>query len=408
VPLGYDSIDKKLVVNGAEAEIVQTLFGLYLQYASVRRVKEEADRMGLRTKMRKPNNSVRGGGERFTRGHIYKLLSNPIYVGEIAHKGERFSGLHEPIIDRETWIAVQEQLKRNAVNRRSGTNASNPSLLAGMLIDEDGNRMSPSHASKAGRRYRYYVSRPAAEKTPDADTGWRLPASAIEEVVLDGVCALLRDGLRLTDALNLTGTSMKGRLAHASRLGNRLFNASPAEQRTFLLDVAKRIEVGHHCVGIVLRTQSLHTLVCHGGPDVEEAETGKQDNEEFRIDLPVAFRRRGAEMKLVITDDRERSPTPDPRLIAAVAQGCRWFAEIRGGNARSVTYLAKKHAKDRTDIGRAIPFAFLAPDIVEAILNGRQPTELTAARLKRVRNLPVSWAEQRHLLGFMPRAPKTV
>ena len=179
VPLGYDVFDRKLIVNETEAETVRTLFRLYRQHANVRLVKEEADRRGLRTKLRRPNNGRRNGGEPFTRGHIYKLLANPIYVGEIVHKGERHGGEHEAIIDRETWDAVQKQLKRNAVVRHINSNAKAPSLLAGMLFDEDGIRMVTSHASKAGRRYRYYVSKPATGKSPDADTGWRLPAPMI-------------------------------------------------------------------------------------------------------------------------------------------------------------------------------------------------------------------------------------
>ena len=154
VPLGYDVIERKLIVNGTEAETVRALFQLYVQYANVRLVKERADLHGLRTKRRKPNDGRRQGGEPFTRGHIYKLLSNPIYVGEIAHKGERHAGEHKAIIDRKTWDAVQEQLGRNAVDRHLNANAKAPSLLAGLLFDEDGNRMAPSHASKAGRRYR--------------------------------------------------------------------------------------------------------------------------------------------------------------------------------------------------------------------------------------------------------------
>ena len=105
-------------------------------------------------------------------------------------------------------------------------------------------------------------------------------------------------------------------------------------------------------------------------------------------------------MNLVITDERDRSAAPDRHLIAAVSQGRYWLAQIMGGEIKSITELAKRDGADRTDIGRAIPFAYLAPDIVEAILDGRQPAELTAARLKRVRDLPVSWAEQRQVLGF--------
>ena len=111
VPLGYDVTDRKLVINEAEAETVRTLFRLYAQYANVRLVKEEADRRGLRTKSWKPNNGQRRNGGPFAPGHIYRLLSNPIYAGEIAHKGERYPGEHEALVDRKTWEAVQSQLQ---------------------------------------------------------------------------------------------------------------------------------------------------------------------------------------------------------------------------------------------------------------------------------------------------------
>jgi len=105
-------------------------------------------------------------------------------------------------------------------------------------------------------------------------------------------------------------------------------------------------------------------------------------------------------MKLVITDDRHATPTPDPKLITAIAQGRAWFAEITDGRAGSISELAQRHGVDRTDVGRMISFALLAPDIVQAILEGRQPVDLTPARLRRVRDLPDSWSEQRKFLEF--------
>ena len=403
VPLGYDVIDRKLIINETEAKTVRTLFQLYQQHANARRVKEEADNLNLRTKNRKPNNGRRQGGMPFRHGHIYSLLSNPIYVGDIAHKDERYVGEHEAIIDRETWDAVREQLRRNAVVRHHASNAKAPSLLAGLLFDEDGNRMAPSHASKAGRRYRYYFSKLARKKSPDADAGWRLPAPMIEDVVLNGIRSFLCDRLRLIKRLNLSNASpahLGSTLKGAAQLADRIAESGPAEQRRILLQMLESIEVGGDRVGIVIRTDALRSMLSEGAPKQKDRKRTGQPEHTFTLDLPVSFRRRGVEMKLILTDDSIRSPSPDPRLIATIAQGRRWFAEIRGGKANSLTELAERQGVDRTDIGRAISLAFLAPDIVEAIFDGRQPVELTAARLKRVRDLPVSWAEQRGVLGF--------
>jgi DNA invertase Pin-like site-specific DNA recombinase len=403
VPLGYAAIDRKLVVDEAEAETLRTLFRLYLKHANVRLVKQDADRLGLRTKARKPHNGRRRGGAPFTRGHIYQLLANPIYLGEIVHKGLRYPGQHEAIIHRETWEAVQAQLKRNAVVRRCGFNTKTPSLLAGLLVDEDGERMTPSHASKAGRRYRYYVSRPATEKSSNAGATWRLPAKEIEGVVLNGIGVLLRDRLRLIECLKLSKESpghLKALLAKAARLTDRMTPAGPAEQREFLLEVVDNIEVREDRIRIVLRAHTLRAMMGKASPEKERGEMARENERAFTVDLPVMVKRRGAELKLVVTDDRRAPPLPDAKLIAAVAQGSRRFAEIRDGNARSVSELARRHGVDRSDVGRMIRLAFLAPDIVEAILEGRQPVDLTAARLTRLSDLPVSWAEQRRLFGL--------
>ena len=160
VPLGFDVKDKKLIVNDVEAETVRTLFRLHLDLGSVTLVKQEADRLGLMTKVRKPTTRSRPSGADFTRGHLYSLLATPIYVGDVVHKGERYKGLHEAIIDLETWDAVQSRLKANAVRRRVASNSKSGSWLAGLLYDDTGQLMGPSHAVKAGRRYRYYISRP--------------------------------------------------------------------------------------------------------------------------------------------------------------------------------------------------------------------------------------------------------
>src|SRR5215471_14915903 len=157
-PLGYDARERKLVINPAEAETVRRIFALYRELGCVRRVKDEADRLGLHTKRAARADGAERGGKPFTRGHLYAVLSNPIYIGQIAHKGELYPGQHPALIDAETWAAVRDRLAAKASDHRRKATASEPSLLAGLLVDARGERLTPTHAVKKGRRYRYYVS----------------------------------------------------------------------------------------------------------------------------------------------------------------------------------------------------------------------------------------------------------
>src|SRR5271155_769484 len=158
VPLGYDASGRALVINPAEAATVRRIFALYRELGCVRRVKEEADRLGLRTKCTTSPNDTERGGKPFSRGHLYTLLSNPIYTGQIAHKGELHPGQHPALIDNESWSAVRKQLAANMSDHRRKAKAAEPSLLAGLLVDARGERLTSSHAVKKGRRYRYYIS----------------------------------------------------------------------------------------------------------------------------------------------------------------------------------------------------------------------------------------------------------
>ena len=197
IPLGYEPKGRTLVINDAEAETVRTLFKLYLELGNVRRVQAEADRLGLRSKVRTKRDGSVYGGKPFGRGALYAILANPLYVGEIGHHGERYPAAHPPVVDQSTWNAAQAQLTENAIRRRSRTNAKMPSPLAGRLVDEEDRPLLPSHASKNGRRYRYYVSRDRS-----VGGGWRLPAAEIETLVVNAVAALLKNRSALCARLN--------------------------------------------------------------------------------------------------------------------------------------------------------------------------------------------------------------
>src|SRR5947207_10073948 len=143
VPLGYDASERTLVINSAEAETVRRLFALYRELGCVRRVKEEADRLGLATKRSTTASGSERGGGPFSRGHIYRLLLNPIYIGQIAHKGQLYPGQHRALIDTETWTALRDRLAANATNHRRKAGAAESSLLAGLLVDASGERLTP-------------------------------------------------------------------------------------------------------------------------------------------------------------------------------------------------------------------------------------------------------------------------
>ncbi len=130
-PLGYDVRDHKLVINPAEAATVKHIYERYLELGSVRLLRGDLERHGIISKVRVSKNGVRSGGRQFSRGALYELLSNPIYLGEIRHKKERHPGQHEPILGRELWEKVQRRLRDQAATHRERPTKAPPSPLAG-------------------------------------------------------------------------------------------------------------------------------------------------------------------------------------------------------------------------------------------------------------------------------------
>ena len=146
VLLGYDVKDRKLVVNRIEADAVNQIFRLYVELGTVRRLQDELDRLGIVTKRRVHKTGKRTGGKPFSRGNLYQILSNPIYIGRIPHKGEAYPGEHGAIVDPDTWQAAQNRLAQNAVWRTRKTNVGSSFLLIGKVFDENGDPLYLSQA----------------------------------------------------------------------------------------------------------------------------------------------------------------------------------------------------------------------------------------------------------------------
>src|SRR5246127_4658830 len=152
VPLGYEARERQLVINEAEATTVRHLFTRYCELGSVRLLKEELDRNGVRSKIRVSKDGVESGGQAFSRGALYNLLRNPIYVGEIRHKGVCHPGQHAPIVDRAIWDKVAKLLLERTTGSGARSSSTKSCVLIGKLFDESGAGLTPSHAVKGDRR----------------------------------------------------------------------------------------------------------------------------------------------------------------------------------------------------------------------------------------------------------------
>jgi site-specific DNA recombinase len=399
-PLGYDVENKQLVVNESEAKVIRDLFRLYLEIGSVRRLKLAANERGLQTKSYTYKDGRSVGGKSFSRGHLYALLSNPIYIGEVRHRGKRYPGQHKAIVDPDIWHGVQNLLASNAVRRKRRENVTETSLLTGLLYDETGDRLSPSHATKQDKRYRYYISHRLMQSHAEGQEGWRLPARELETTIVRALTDVLEDPQRIVDLAtgdNPDPILIRTIRAKAQRLADRLTSDHPVEQVECLRQIVVRVDIRPGRLSIELNHKKmLQMLECSDNADSNREDVRKP----MAIDVPFAIRRRGVEARIVLDNGRSDQPQPDYKLIEAVAKAHDWFEQMNSGRASSVQEIAASEGMARSDVSSALPLAFLAPDIVSAILAGTQPIDLTWERLKRAVPLPSCWHKQRRILGF--------
>lgn len=155
VPLGYDVQGRKLIVNNSEAECVRGIFKRYVQLGCVSKLKTHLENDGVKSKQRISQAGRQTGGVTYSRGALYRILQNRIYLGEIEHRGQIYPGEHKAIVPRELWERVEARLQSNNRTHKNGSRAATPSLLVGLIFDQQGNRFTPAHAVKNGKRYRY-------------------------------------------------------------------------------------------------------------------------------------------------------------------------------------------------------------------------------------------------------------
>jgi site-specific DNA recombinase len=400
VPLGYDLKDRHLILNEQEAEHVREIFRLYLEFNCVKKLKAHLDKRGVKSKIRVSSSGRSSGGATYSRGALYKILQNRIYLGEIPHKGKSYPGEHAPVLDRELWEKVRTLMAENVRARRHGTNASAPSLLRGLLYDEDGNRFTPSHAVKRGKRYRYYISQRVIKDAAlaSAQPG-RIPAREIEKVVLnelksffssaDQVVSALADA---DDDLATTQTLIESAVGYAKRLEEN----SPSTLSEMLEMIVTRILVHQGSVEIQLNRAKLRAqLLGADGTDPQAQDTMNDRNQQpLVLSIDTRLKRCGGEMRLIIpSTSADRAPSNAvPALIKAISRAHEWVRLIVAGEYKDLWAITVASGLSARYVRRIISGAFLAPEIVEAIVKGRQAPEVTLAAL--LDEVPLSWADQ--------------
>ena len=393
VPIGYDVRERKLLVNESEAKNVRQIFERYLEIGSVRLLKKDLDSRGIMSATRASRKGNTRGGKPFSRGALYNVLSNPIYVGEIRHRNERHPGQHDAIVSRELWERVQQQLGSRAVRRGEGRKTEAPrSPLAGKLFDESGEPLYVQGAAKGQCRYRYYVSRRLVRgESKDPEHAWRISAPEIEQTVSAAAREILSDRAALALALEESGTDpdrLKPFLESAQAWIERL--RSETEGGSALSELTERVELSREGFRLTLKLPLL------------PAETGSRaptDHLSLKKLLPMQVKRRGVEMRMVLEGDSAPSRVDLP-LLKAVARARRWSQDLIAGHVQSVDELAKRERLDGRSLRRLLQLGFLSPRIVEAIAAGRQPLDLTVIGLTRRIDLPLLWSAQEQVLGM--------
>lgn len=377
VPLGYEADGRTLKINEEEAATIRTLYELYLEQGLIREVKERAEGLGLRSRRRVRGAGRVSGGAPFDRGHIHHLLSNPIYVGRIRHKGQVYEGQHPAIIDPSIWDQVQQMLTDGAQKARGTKRKAPRSLLVGKLFDETGDRLTPSHSRKNGKRLRYYIShrlvKDRSRKHPDA---WRLPAEQLEGLIAD----LVRKHLHRHDG--------------ATRLLRDLAASEVAEKSTML----GAVQQTNHCLHLIDRVDlSPGTLTVHLSSgeltQVLECDTDRIREYELTLTSPFRMRRRGVELKLHLGD---ASPEVDRTLVHNIVKAQKWMSMIIGG--KTSLEIAQAEGTSKRRVQDVVDLAMLAPDILDAIVGGEQPDGLTSDTIIKS-GVPAEWSEQRKLFA---------
>lgn len=390
VPMGYDVRDRHLFINEGEATTIRRVFQLYLEVGNVPALLDRLKAENILTAPRLSAKARKYGNQNFTRGHLYNLLSNPIYIGRVPHKTISYPGQHAAIIDPKTWAAVHAQLSTNTQGPRSRRKRAEAEthLLAGLLTSEAGNRFIATHANKGSRRYRYYVEDVAAGKTPR-----RLPAHEIETATVAALRAYLMDRQQVAHDLgDVSSDQIAGALKQALGLADVLAGRPGAAQHALLRRLITKVRYRDDRIEIEIARRQLHqALEIRDSGAADWPSNIDPEADKILYSTPVLIRRRGLQLKVVLPG--QDNAKLDHKLIAAIARARGWAQRLASGEVGSITTIAAEEKLSLGYVSDNLRLAYLAPRIVEQILSGKISPNLLPRTVGRT-TLDLSWKDQ--------------
>jgi site-specific DNA recombinase len=405
-PLGYDLRLGKLLPNGLEAPAVRCIFETYVATGRVSEVHKRLMALGHRRKIWKAKSgSVRGGGP-IALSSLHHILRNPAYIGEVTHKGQRYPGLHEPIVDRTLWDAAQVVLKR----REQFKPRLPDHVLTGILFDSHGRRMYARNFSSGARNrvkaVRYYESPVGTGALGESIRRVRAQADQLEAIVLEALKALLSDRIRIRPILmqaNIFGSLLDDLTCYAPAAASRLGKLGIRQLSVALKSLVTRIEVAEDCVRVIIRALALAKFIGWDGVGffkLSDLELARASRLQVLV-IPVAMLRQRRTSWLPI-EKKTSCGCPDTRLIQLIKEARSAHELLLCERDKSVHEIARLARRRVGSFSRLVRLNYLAPDILTAIVDGAQPPTLTRRRLIEC-DLPIDWELQRRVLGFPPK-----
>lgn len=388
VPIGYEIADKKLVIEKNFALVIKIIYEKYLELKSVHKLKTYLDESNIKSK----------SGKFFSKGNLYNILSNRIYVGLVSHKGNYYPGEHKPIIEFEKFEKVQKLLLENRVDKNCGLKSSSNSLLAGKIYDDKNNRMSPSHSNTRKRKYRYYVSLAVTklEKGQEGSVS-KIPAGEIEKFVVEEIKSFLQSTKKVQKLVKDLNVINQNDIINA--IAGIIDFSNPKLIRAIL----DKVVISKEWIEITLsQSQLIETLknLANGSESSIELKESSEDTIIIKKDIRISSTSQAGCNTLIIPTGSNIVPMPNQHLIKVVVKSHYWNELLLTGEAKTSYDIQKLEGlNDNSYLKQVLGLRFLAPEITEAILNGTQPRDLTMAKLFSLKTL--DWQEQKKILKMV-------